>query len=194
MGINWSQEIYIKVYRFASELHNHQKFPGTDWPYIAHLSMVCMEIFAALAEEPEKDGNLAVQCALLHDSIEDIEIRYESLKNEVRGELKKEIKDKFGQAVLDGVLALTKDDSIPDKENRMKDSLARIKQQPKGIWMVKMADRITNLQPPPTHWDSNKKVKYLEQARLIYEELKDASPHLSKRLEEKIENYRSYII
>lgn len=33
----------------------------------------------------------------------------------------------------------------------MKDSLKRIKKQPKEISMVKMADRITNLQIPPGH-------------------------------------------
>lgn len=65
----------------------------------------------------------------------------------------------FGPAVADGVLALTKEDSVGTdltpyqrKERRMADSLERIKAQPKEIWMVKMADRITNLQPPPKQW------------------------------------------
>jgi len=193
MSKNWSQDKYINAYRFAAQLHNNQKVPGTDWPYIVHISMVCMELIAALAEEPDTDGDLAVQCALLHDSVEDIEVRYELLKDRVRGELKKELKDKFGQAVLDGVLALTKNDSICVKEDKMKDSLERIKQQPKGIWMVKLADRITNLQKPPDHWESAKKQKYREEAILIHDSLKDARPFLASRLKSKIEEYKSYI-
>ena len=55
MSENWSQENYIKAFRFAAELHKEQKFPGTDWQYIVHLSMVCMEVIAALAVEPDCD-------------------------------------------------------------------------------------------------------------------------------------------
>jgi (p)ppGpp synthase/HD superfamily hydrolase len=71
MNLNWSQETYAKAYRFAAEAHNGQLFPGTELPYIMHVSFVSMEVIAALAQEPELDGNLAVQCALLHDVIED---------------------------------------------------------------------------------------------------------------------------
>lgn len=33
-----------------------------------------MEVLAALAQEPTRDGNLAVQCALLHDVIEGLKM------------------------------------------------------------------------------------------------------------------------
>jgi len=46
-------------------------FPETDWSYTVHLSMVTMEIIAALSHESEMNGNLAVQVAILHDVIED---------------------------------------------------------------------------------------------------------------------------
>jgi (p)ppGpp synthase/HD superfamily hydrolase len=39
----------------------------------------------------------------------------------------------------------------------MLDSLNRTKQLQKEVWAVKLADRITNLQTPPTHWDTVKK-------------------------------------
>lgn len=42
------------------------------------------------------------------------------------------------------------------KKLQMQDSLRRIKSQPREVWMVKMADRITNLQPPPGHWSEEK--------------------------------------
>ncbi len=176
----WSQEAYIKAYRFAAEKHIGQKVPGTEWSYLAHLSMVSMEVIAALNHEADKDGNLAVQVAILHDTIEDTDATYQELKS------------KFGQRVADGVLALTKDKNI-EKQAQMPDSLRRIKLQPNEIWMVKMADRITNLQPPPSYWTIEKRKKYLDQAKFILDELKSGSDFLSDRLTAKILEYQPYI-
>jgi len=80
MSSNWSQEKYIQAFRFAAEKHNNQIYPGTDWPYIVHLSIVCMEVIAALAHESDMDGDLAVQCALLHDTIEDPKVPHQILQ------------------------------------------------------------------------------------------------------------------
>ena len=176
----WSQEAYIKAYRFAAERHKGQLVPGTKWSYLAHLSMVSMEIMAALNHETDMDGNLAVQVAILHDTIEDTDTTYEELLSE------------FGQHVADGVLALTKDKKV-EKQDQMLDSLRRIKLQRKEIWMVKLADRITNLQPPPSYWSTEKKKKYLGQAKLILNELRSGSDFLSNRLNKKIQAYQSYI-
>jgi guanosine-3',5'-bis(diphosphate) 3'-pyrophosphohydrolase len=73
------------------------------------------------------------------------------------------------------------------------DSLNRIKNLPEEIWAVKLADRITNLQPPPTNWNTKKRIKYQEEARLIMNELKFGNGYLAKRLNEKIEEYGVYI-
>lgn len=105
--------------------------------------------------------------------------------------------DNFGKSVAEGVNALTKHPSIgadiSNEERRKKlqmaDSLKRILEQPKEIWMVKMADRITNLQPPPGHWTQDKIGRYREEAVEIYEALKEGSQYLSARLKEKINGY-----
>ena len=55
--------------------------------------------------------------------------------------------------------------------------------------MVKLADRITNLLPPPAHWDDEKIENYREEAKLIYTELKNANEYLATRLFMKIEGY-----
>ena len=180
MDNNWSQEKYIEAYRFAAEKHKGQLFPGTDWSYVVHLSMVSMEIIASLNYESDLNGDLAVQAAILHDTIEDTNTTYE------------EVQSKFGQKIVNGVLSLTKDKSV-EKTERMIDNLNRIKMQPKEIWMVKLADRITNLQPPPSHWDNDKKINYLKEAQLINDELKDGSEYLSKRLGGKILDYQAFI-
>ena len=79
------------------------------------------------------------------------------------------------------------------KEVRMEDSLARISQQPKEIGMVKLADRITNLQPPPNHWNNEKRGHYLDQAREIFTSLEHASPFLSQRLSKKMKAYEEFL-
>ena len=79
MPSTWSQEKYIKALKFAAEAHNGQTVPGSDLPYIVHVTMVAMEVIAALAHEDGMDGDLVVQCALLHDAIEDAGISRDDL-------------------------------------------------------------------------------------------------------------------
>ena len=174
--MNWSQDVYAIAFRFAAEAHNGQLFPGTDLPYLVHISLVCMEVIAALNDENHLDGNLAIQCALLHDVIEDTEVGYEDIQAE------------FGDDVSQGVLALTKDDTL-DKEERMADSLERILSQPHEVWVVKLADRITNLAPPPDFWSKDNIIGYRDEAIEIHEALHKSSKNLGIRLLEKIDGY-----
>jgi (p)ppGpp synthase/HD superfamily hydrolase len=173
----WDRELYIKACRFAAQAHRGQLYPGTELPYLMHLNFVSMEILAALSAEPGHDGDLAVQCALLHDTIEDTDTTYP------------QIESLFGTRVADGVAALSKDPAL-EKSQQLLDSLERIKLQPIEIWMVKLADRITNLQQPPPHWTTAKIVKYRDEAIEIHTHLQAASPFLSLRLAAKIQNYR----
>jgi (p)ppGpp synthase/HD superfamily hydrolase len=76
-----------------------------------------------------------------------------------------------------------------EKSLQMRDSLNRIQKQPKEIWVVKMADRITNLLPPPGEWNTEKVAAYREEANEIYDVLSPASEFLAKRLKTKIETY-----
>ena len=74
----------------------------------------------------------------------------------------------------------------------MMDSLQRIKKLPYEVWAVKMADRITNLQKPPSHWDNEKKKKYRAEAQVILDELGTGNVFLAERLRLLIEDYRKY--
>jgi (p)ppGpp synthase/HD superfamily hydrolase len=179
MPTTWSQDLYIRAYRFAAQAHRWQRVPGTSLPYIMHLSFAAMEILAVAAVEDLGDANVAVQCALLHDTLEDTRVRYEQLQAD------------FGQAVADGVLALTLNKKLP-KSSQMTECLGRIKVQPRQIWMVKMADRITNLQPPPPHWSLDRIQDYHREAQVILEALGSASPFLAERLRLKISEYAAY--
>jgi guanosine-3',5'-bis(diphosphate) 3'-pyrophosphohydrolase len=178
----WSQDEYTRAWRLACDAHNGQCMPGSDLPYVNHVANVAREVMTEIAHDPDQyNANLAVLCALLHDTIEDTSITYDDLLKS------------FGIQVADGVAALSKNKDINSKEQRMLDSLTRIKQQPKEVWLVKLADRIVNLQPPPKTWGNDKKLKYHAEAKLILNQLDEASERLGLRLRDKIAAYKSYI-
>jgi guanosine-3',5'-bis(diphosphate) 3'-pyrophosphohydrolase len=174
------QSIYQETILFAAERHGEQKIPGSDVPYIVHVSNVCMEILFAAMQTENFNPALAVQAALLHDVLEDTQTT------------EAELEDQFGKAVTEGVKALTKNESLP-KDQQMSDSLHRIKLQPQEIWAVKLADRITNLQPPPAYWSREKILNYKKDALLIYDTLKEGNSYLADRLKSEIERYNAYI-
>lgn len=181
----WSIEELQKVWHLAARLHDGQKYGGSKEgeriEYLNHIGSVTFEILNAIQYTPDMNTDLAIKCAVLHDTIEDTKQSY------------KGIKILFGEAVAMGVLALTKDEAVEGKRARMVNSLQRIKQQPKEVWAVKMADRICNLYSPPFYWTDEKKQAYRTEAQLIYEELKEGNVYLANRLKERIEGYGRFI-
>jgi len=177
----WNQELYIRAWNFACAAHQGQLVPGTRLAYVNHVGLVAMEAMAAIAAgEAVANPDLLVACALLHDTLEDTTTTFADLEQS------------FGVEIASGVLALTKDKNLPGKEAQMDESLARIQEQPREVWMVKLADRITNLQPPPAYWDGAKIERYRAEAVHIVETLAGASPYLSERLLQKIDQYAMY--
>lgn len=172
-----TQELYQCAMKFAGEKHSRQTVPGTTANYLLHVSNVAMEILIAWAHSNDFDIDFAVQTAILHDTLEDTDTTYE------------EIETQFGKRVADAVQALTKNDNLSDKSQKMADSLFRINQLEKEVAMVKMADRITNLQTPPAHWTSEKINNYREEAVLIAEGLSHVRGYLQTRLVRKIQEY-----
>jgi len=178
----WNQDKYIQAWNYASQAHIGQFVPGTDIAYINHLANVAMEAMSAIALNTDiENPDLLVQCALLHDTIEDTGCSYS------------DIEQLFGAATAKGVSALSKDKNLATKAEQMEDSLQRVLQQPAEIAMVKLCDRITNLQPPPKHWNTEKIAKYQKEAILILESLGAANDMLSQRLQLKITNYNQYL-
>ena len=177
-----TQSVYQKTIKFATSKHleQNQNVPGTNLPYVVHLSNVAMEIFLAAQNCAGFDLNFAIQLALLHDTVEDTTTTLEELEIE------------FGKDIAEGVSALTKNDGL-SKSEAMTDSLNRIKKLRKEAWAVKLADRITNLQAPPGHWDNAKKAAYLNEAIKISEELKGGNSFLENRLQTKIIEYGKYL-
>jgi len=177
-----AQTLYQEALKFAAAKHTEkgQKVPGTELPYVVHLSNVAMEIIMASADTGNFDLGFAVQVALLHDTMEDTSTSFSELEHG------------FGVEIAKAVSSLTKNKELP-QELRLMDCLTRIKKLPAEVWAIKLADRITNLQPPPPDWDREKRIKYQKEARIILDELKDGNIFLARRLEAKIGEYGNYI-
>ncbi|HEY1088334.1 MAG TPA: HD domain-containing protein [Archangium sp.] len=174
--MSWNQDLFKTTLDFATQAHGEQKVPGSGFPYVTHLVKVATEVLRAA--DGTFDVDLAMQCALLHDSVEDAGVNVDDLAA------------RFGERVARGVAALTKNESLP-KEQQMNDSLMRIRQQPREVWMVKLADRITNLEPAPHYWTAEKKQKYRVEAQEIVDALGEAHAGLSARIRQKIAAYQT---
>jgi|GEM_PF-365930 len=183
----FSIEKYNTALRFAGQWHKGQLIPGADISYLLHLSMVAQCALRGALAEKHIDVDLVLQAALLHDVLEDTDCSYQ------------EVETHFGRAVAQGVLALSKtserDGVALSKEQQMDDSLHRIKQQPKEIAMVKLADRISNLGRPPYHWfHRDRKIEaYCAEAQKIGTELGWSSSFLLQMLEQRVATYGQYI-
>jgi (p)ppGpp synthase/HD superfamily hydrolase len=175
----FSPDRYVETMRFAATRHRAQKEPGHDLPYLVHVVSVAAEVIAALPLTPLADPELAVTCALLHDTVEDTDTTLD------------ELAAKFGPAVAAGVAALTKDHTLP-KPEQMPDSLRRIREQPPEIAVVKLADRITNLSTPPHYWTKEKCAAYRAEATAIADALGHASAALDARLRARIAAYAAH--
>lgn len=169
---------YVAALRFAAVRHLSQRVTDSEYPYLVHVVSVAAEVIAAGPDAV--DLNLAVSCALLHDTIEDTPTTHA------------ELAERFGVRVADGVLALTKDRSVP-KPERMADCLQRIRAQPHEVWMVKLADRITNLEVPPSSWPADQRRLYRDEAIAIADALGAASQVLEARLRARIAAYAAHL-
>ena len=166
-----------EVLMFASIAHEGQKMFEPKVAYVTHIVGVASNVLEAYENgEDDFDLDYALKVALLHDTVEDTNVTYEMIEN------------KFGKSIADGVSALTKNDSL-DKSIKMMDSIERIKANRKEVAIVKLADRVYNLRCVPKGWSKEKQIAYVEEGKVIYDELGFANKYLSNKLLERINNY-----
>ena len=181
----WNHDLIDRAWALAVRRHHGQTYgsvvEGERVEYMTHIGSVALNVAWALQSDAGSDSNIALPCAILHDTIEDT------------GTTHAELLEAFGAAVADGVLALSKDSSLPGKQAQMADSLRRIRIQPREVWMVKLADRIANLSAPPHYWDNTKILAYRDEAQWIRDELGAASAALAQRLDERIAAYPGFL-
>ncbi len=168
-------DLYSRCLRFAAQAHAQQFLPGTSLPYLTHLVQVVQEVMLTSFHEPIP-LSLAIPVALLHDVLEDTSVTM------------KQLQDFAGMSVALAVEALTKNSALPP-DQQMSDSLIRIRAAGPVAALVKLADRLVNLQAPPQTWSVDKIAAYQQESQGILETLGWASPRLSVRLQARLEQY-----
>ena len=115
---------------YASQLHKQQVRKGSGVPYISHLLSV-----AALVLENGGDEDQAI-AALLHDAIED----------QGGDKTRQEIKQKFGDKVVNIVNGCTDAEVIPKPpwKERKQQYIARMRHASPEVRLVSMADKLHN--------------------------------------------------
>lgn len=100
-----------------------------------------------------------------------------------------ELAEKFGKTVADAVRAMTLNRDLPSSTDQVRDSLKRIRKQPREVWAVKLADGIAATNMVPRDWSEARRERHLSeitQNRMVLDELRNASPYLARRLAENL--------
>ena len=154
-----NSETLSKAYNFALEAHQNQK-REEGVPYIIHPVAVA-KILTDL-----KLDSATITTGLLHDTIEDTKVTYESVKNE------------FGEEVANLVEGVTKISELESKastdskaENFRKLILATSKDI--RVLLVKLADRLHNMRTIEFVKDKNKIIRKAKETMEIYAPLAD---------------------
>ncbi len=152
-------ETLTKAYNFALNAHKNQK-REEGVPYIIHPIAV-----ANILTELKLDS-ATITTGLLHDTIEDTKVTYDSVKNE------------FGKEVADLVEGVTKISALEEKaaenskaENFRKLILATSKDI--RVLLVKLADRLHNMRTIEFVKEEEKKIRKAKETMEIYAPLAD---------------------
>ena len=141
----------MRAANFAAEKHASQRRKGEKAePYLNHL----VEVASLAAEASDGDADIVV-AALLHDTVEDQEVKFE------------QIAAQFGPTVARLVAEVT-DDKSKDKQERKRLQVENAPHESEGASVINLADKTSNLRaiansPPP--WPLERKQAYLKWAR-----------------------------
>lgn len=168
---------------FAVVSHGNQVRKGNmNIPYVFHPIDVANEIiyYSGL---PVEDLEKSVLVGVLHDTVEDTAVTIEN------------IIDQFGDEIGCGIQAMSKDETLGDKESvsketALRENIKRLKQEAIWVQAVKLADRISNLKNFPAFWSREKIEAYLNESTIISDELGHASKGLQARLLTRIADAR----
>ena len=121
---------------FAVERHGEQRRPAGE-PYVEHL----LEALAVLVEAVEERDPDTLRAAVLHDVVEDTPATLD------------EVRERFGDRVAELVGWVTKTES-------REEYLVRLRSAPPAALVVKLADRLSNVQRLDTHPRSEQRLRY----------------------------------
>lgn len=139
---------------FAADKHRHQKRKDDVTPYINHPIAVA-ELMAKVGEVTDV---IALQAALLHDTVEDTETSAEDLT------------ERFGQEVSACVMEVTDDKSLPQKERKQR-QVVHAPHMSDRAKLIKLCDKSCNIgdltDELPIGWSRQRKLEYLDWAEQV---------------------------
>ena len=125
-GINFASENLVRAYNIASKSHEGQLRKSGE-PYFNH----CVEVLKIIKNEFGINNEKYLIAALLHDTIEDTPLTL------------KQVKQQFGQEVVELIEGVTKLENGDDKDTLSK-VLDKSYLNP-GVAVIKLADRLHNM-------------------------------------------------
>jgi len=164
--------LILKAIRFSAQKHNNQRRKDAkSSPYINHPIEVAETLWAV---GNVRDEALLI-AAILHDTIEDTDTS------------KEEIKTEFGEEVLNLVIEVTDDKSLP-KETRKQLQVEHAPHKSERAKLLKIADKINNIRDiiksPPEHWSLERRQEYLLWSERVVAGLRGVNPQLEKLYDE----------
>lgn len=153
----------IKALEFSAFRHRNQKRKGKEkLPYINHL----IDTFGILWRIGKIRYIPILVAMILHDIIEDTDTMSE------------EISSLFGQEVLELVLEVTDDKSLP-KEERKRLQIESAPNKSTGAKLIKIADKISNISSWPD-WPKQRFTEYLDWTEEVMKGLRGTNLELEK--------------
>lgn len=170
-----STGIILKALRFAAEKHNDQRRRDSkSSPYINHPIQVAETLWRV---GDVRDAALLV-AAILHDTIEDTDVTPDEIRRE------------FGEEVLELVLEVTDDKSLPKEVRKQLQIVNAPKKSPRAK-MLKLADKICNVYDmthfPPSNWSLLRKQEYLLWSEKVIQGVRGSNKNLEARYDEVLE-------
>lgn len=182
--------LILRALEFAALRHSHQFRKGEDkQPYINHP----IQVANLLANEAGERDPVLLAGAILHDVIEDtVET------DDAKEKLIEEIRDLFGDEVLDLTLEVTDDKNLrkPERKRLQVENASHKSDKAKKL---KIADKILNVlditNSPPVGWHYDRIIAYFNWAEQVVAGLKGVNRKLDDMFDETLakarEKYKS---
>ena len=160
---------------YAARRHVGQRRKGVSQePYVNHLAEVAHLLAQALVQPRPQ----LLAAAWLHDTLEDTCPTREDYEN-----ARAEIEQLFGPAVLEIVLEVTDDKSLPKAERKRLQVETTARKSPDAR-LLKLADKTSNLYAlalsPPKDWDRERMVAYIRWAEAVVASCRGCNAELER--------------
>lgn len=162
----------LKAMRFSAEKHSEQRRKDSkSSPYINHPIQVAETLWKVGGV---RDNTLLI-AAILHDTIEDTDATPAEIERE------------FGKDVLELVLEVTDDKSLPKEVRKQLQIENTAKKSPRAK-LLKLADKLCNIQDlvhsPPSNWSLKRRQEYLSWSEKVVQGVRGTNRELEARYDE----------